>query len=408
MLAKPRHLHLPPHENTTSAAADIEWKIKLLRLVDTGTEKTPPEPSAGVLQTFEDREVLINVGLIVKIVSNCTEDVITKWDCDRCTQSNQADDMFLINGSSFGSKTANLIIALRYGRLWLIVVRGTRDISNILSDVNIGQSDLPTSWSNDRSRADSNNDDNDLKCHSGFLHAWQSLGPDIILQLNKRGVLPGETSYGLLLSGHSLGAAVSTLASLDLLQASYNIIGCLNFESPLLFNRSAADFYSKSLLGQRTLRVTNQNDPVVHAPSHIFPYSHVGTELYMASGATVAICTFDQVKECRDTWNNPSDPASNTCNCSSRDRLSFLTPSQHCKTKPYLTFDFCECEDSDTKVFWITVIERTVLVFILLIILFMVYKLIRLFVRQIQKHQSTDGRNISLRKTNMADPCVFV
>jgi hypothetical protein len=151
-------------------------------------------------------------------------------------------------------------------------------------------------------------------------------------------VRAGDKTKKLFFSGHSLGAAACTAAAWNLCSMNFNVLGILTFESPLVFNCAAALAY-QSLLGSRTLRVTNQNDPVVHAPSHVGQYTHVGTELYMRLGKKY-VCTFDQVRVCRDTMNHAKD-----CRCSSRDRFSYTRPDRHCKTKHYLTFDFCQCND---------------------------------------------------------------
>ena len=162
----------------------------------------------------------------------------------------------------------------------------------------------------------------------------------LILELRQRGVRPQDKSSKIFVSGHSMGGAAASVAAWDLCVSGFNVLGVLTFESPLIFNAKAALVY-QILLGARTLRVTNQNDPVPHTPSHLYDYAHVGNELYMKDGKS-HLCSFKQVQMCRDNMRKGNDD----CHCSSQDHFAFLTPQRHCHTKHYLTFDFCRCDAS--------------------------------------------------------------
>ena len=47
-------------------------------------------------------------------------------------------------------------------------------------------------------------------------------------------------SSRLILSGHSSGAVVSTIAAVDLQRDGYNVVANINFESPLVYNATMA------------------------------------------------------------------------------------------------------------------------------------------------------------------------
>lgn len=300
-----------------------------------GSLETGSEGKDDVVRLFIARkDLLINVGLLVRNTNNCNRDAVASWSCDSCEKHLQPEEEFIVDAC----EDSNRVTCFRYGKLWFVLFRGSRNIANWRSDFETGVVPIPA----DMLRAPACEREgacSDAKCHAGFFTVWMSLREKLLWELRERGVQPRDRSLKLFVSGHSMGGAVASVAAWDLCVLGFDVLGVLTFESPLIFNHEAALVY-QSLLGASTLRVTNQNDPVPHVPSHQHGYTHVGNELYMRAGQA-RLCTFEQVRLCRDSMNRSGD-----CNCSSQDRLSFFSPYRHCLTKHYLTFNFCNCSDS--------------------------------------------------------------
>lgn len=104
--------------------------------------------------------------------------------------------------------------------------------------------------------------------HRGFIHAYQSVEQDIEKSIEKLGDLP------LYITGHSLGAALATLATQRLEQNHAfrdQIAACYTFGSPRVGN-TEFDKELKSVV----YRVVNTTDIVTVVPLLAMGYIHVG------------------------------------------------------------------------------------------------------------------------------------
>eukprot|EP01138_Halocafeteria_seosinensis_P003080 gb/GECG01003148.1/.p1 GENE.gb/GECG01003148.1/~~gb/GECG01003148.1/.p1 ORF type:complete len:312 (+),score=28.51 gb/GECG01003148.1/:1-936(+) len=136
--------------------------------------------------------------------------------------------------------------------------------------------------------------------HEGFYQALNSLKPQIVQGLNKIGV---TKSTPLHITGHSLGAAMSTLCAFDLDRDGYTIAQTYNFGEPRVGNQALSDMF-KSRIGDSTLyRVTHWRDPVPHVPFKIMGFYHVPTEVwYNSNSAGYTVCDGSgEDKSCSDT-----------------------------------------------------------------------------------------------------------
>ena len=109
------------------------------------------------------------------------------------------------------------------------------------------------------------------KAHAGFQDEWEAVRPLI----EKR--LPWDKP--LLVTGHSKGGAIATLAAYQLRLSTADVAGVYTFGSPRVLDYSAAKGY-QSWLGQNTFRCFHSNDPVPRTPWAI-RFKHVGTPVYV-------------------------------------------------------------------------------------------------------------------------------
>ncbi|MBU2986085.1 lipase family protein [Saccharophagus degradans] len=114
--------------------------------------------------------------------------------------------------------------------------------------------------------------------HSGFLHStnavYAALTPHLI------------SGFTLKLTGHSLGAAISTLLMMYLEKDGYRLAPSVNFGQPKVTNKAGADAYNFLPL----LRVVDKNDIVPLIPVNTLlasihgDYEHFGEEVILLDG----------------------------------------------------------------------------------------------------------------------------
>lgn len=168
-----------------------------------------------------------------------------------------------------------------------IVFRGSEDVKNWLSDLDLRRSAY------DRPGC------NDCLVHDGFLAAEATI---ITSVLNETARLMG--SYGatkVLVTGHSLGAAIATLVAVDLkLSGVAESVELMNFGCPRVFNAAGA-VYASSLLGNAS-RFTHNRDIVVHVPLTSQGYQHILREWYEEGGVLHNCPAVPEDKDCADKW----------------------------------------------------------------------------------------------------------
>merc|ERR1711865_884380 len=120
----------------------------------------------------------------------------------------------------------------------------------------------------------------------GFAHAYGSLQKDVFIALRR--LLGAQPHATVMVTGHSLGAALAHLCSLD----CYNngiAVSAINFGSPRAGNKEFAEYYNTSVSG--AWRVTHYRDPIVHLPPQ-WGFWHTATEVFFSQehGPTHTVC----------------------------------------------------------------------------------------------------------------------
>lgn len=111
-----------------------------------------------------------------------------------------------------------------------------------------------------------------MKAHRGIYAAYQSIRPKL-LGIVKHYIDTRKAS--IIITGHSLGGALSQLCALDL--AYYSPLH-YSFGSPLIFNPSAAQVFNKFVT--KSYRIANLSDLITLSPLPVMPnkdaFCHVG------------------------------------------------------------------------------------------------------------------------------------
>jgi len=112
--------------------------------------------------------------------------------------------------------------------------------------------------------------------HTGFWKAFQELKTEIVLTLREK--LRAHPGASIILTGHSLGGALSTVAAFELAHTGFPIAEVMNFGSPRVGNIEFVAELHK--LVPQFWRITHFHDPVVHMPPRLL----LNYELYHSPG----------------------------------------------------------------------------------------------------------------------------
>ena len=105
----------------------------------------------------------------------------------------------------------------------------------------------------------------------------------------------------IIVTGHSLGAAIATLAAIDMIISDIPV-KLFNFGSPRIFNPSGAK-YASNILNNSQVRVTHMKDIVPHVPPNTMQYLHITEEWYENEYNQIIPCggEFENIS-CANQW----------------------------------------------------------------------------------------------------------
>jgi len=134
-----------------------------------------------------------------------------------------------------------------------IFIAGTDEFKDVVTDVRLAPSRF-------------NGESSNIKVHVGFESAYRSI-ENILNEYCKN-------ESRIIIAGHSMGGAISTLAAYKLARTSSNIT-CVTFGSPRVGNRAFIKNFNKIVTN--SYRVVYRNDLVTKVPKLLFWYRHVNT-----------------------------------------------------------------------------------------------------------------------------------
>jgi len=140
------------------------------------------------------------------------------------------------------------------------------------------------------------------KCHPGFQKAYESIASDVYDAVTR---LPAGK---LMITGHSLGAAMATHCALDLHARGVSSPTVYTVGQPRIGNDAFANYYDRLKFDH--WRVTHHRDPIPHLPWRgLGGYKHMLREVYYESGSADArpkLCDagFAEDPTCADQFND--------------------------------------------------------------------------------------------------------
>ncbi len=167
--------------------------------------------------------------------------------------------------------TQAMLVASAQPDYAVLVFRGTEPVGDelltpdILTDINFWKTSVKSSVKRLKNAERLANED-EIEVHRGFKEALDGVWRDIETELAK-------LDCPIYITGHSLGAALATLAAARL-PAGCDLKAVYTFASPLVGNQAFAD----SLAHVPIFRVVNGEDIVTKLPPEEFGFAHAGQE----------------------------------------------------------------------------------------------------------------------------------
>ncbi|PWY73008.1 mono and diacylglycerol lipase [Aspergillus heteromorphus CBS 117.55] len=137
----------------------------------------------------------------------------------------------------------------------------------------------------------------------GFWSSWINVRANITTALAE--TVTQYPDYSLVVVGHSLGAAVATLAAADLREQGY-VATLYAFASPRVANPTLAKYITNQNKGAN-FRFTHTTDPVPNLPLQLMGYAHVSPEYHITAPNNATVNASAVV-----VYQNGDDPKGNT------------------------------------------------------------------------------------------------
>ncbi|EFQ29729.1 lipase [Colletotrichum graminicola] len=276
-------------------------KLSLLPLLSAAVAATPLLGARAPVAALDKRDVTVTAGdlsnfeyYIQMVAANDCNDGAPANATITCTadacpdvQANGATMVQYFSGAITGLQG---FVALDPTRKNIVLsIRGSSNIRNWLTDFTFVLQDCDLV--------------DGCQVHTGFAAAWNEVKADVLSAI--QAAKAANPSYTIVGAGHSLGAAVVTVAAAYLRVEGYPM-DIYTYGSPRVGNAAFADFVTAQPGAE--YRVTHIDDPVPRLPPLIFGYRHTSPEYWLSTGnATTVDYTLADIIVCEGNHNT-------TCN----------------------------------------------------------------------------------------------
>lgn len=128
--------------------------------------------------------------------------------------------------------------------------------------------------------------------HTGFYASWAEVASRVLAAV--AAAKAANPTYQVVVTGHSLGGAVATLAAAYLREDGH-AADLYTYGSPRVGNRAFVQFVTDQPGGE--YRITHADDPVPRLPPILFNYRHTSPEYWIDEGSD-SVVTLDEVDYC--------------------------------------------------------------------------------------------------------------
>jgi predicted lipase len=185
---------------------------------------------------------------------------LDSWTCKTCDQNVELDYVVEECGvralQGYDSYSDSLFIAFR----------GSVNIQNWIDNIQISKI---TPYN-----------DTSIGVSKGFYNAYNSIKPELFDNLAN--LVDKYNTRRILITGHSLGAAISTLMAYDIVTMfpTYKLSYVINFGSPRVGNSAFSTSFNSYSSSFTHYRITHYYDIVPHVPEEFLGYEHVSDEIW--------------------------------------------------------------------------------------------------------------------------------
>lgn len=156
------------------------------------------------------------------------------------------------------------VYVCKYDNILCISFRGTESIEDIFTDLNISRVPIEFDFPLDLKE--------DLHVHRGFLTQFESVKLNIDQEIVEY-YIKNTNNKKIIFSGHSLGGALATIASLYFkLKYKELDISCITFGSPRVGCKDFVGVFNNTI--ENSYRFVNDNDPIPCFPT-AWRFKHV-------------------------------------------------------------------------------------------------------------------------------------
>lgn len=220
--------------------------------------------------------------LYLSFAAYCPQVNITSWNCYFCKD---VSNFHVV--ATFDNSATNIFGYVGYsGSVGQVVFRGT-------------QSDSIEDWIDDLDFFDTSVYSlvSGGEVHSGFYNSWNSVKTQVEAAVKTLSEVQGISQ--IYYTGHSLGAAITLFAALEVGTAYPIPFKVYNFGEPRVGNQIFANYVNREI--GDIVRVTHHEDIVPHLPPEDFGFYHVATEVYYTSDTHYTVCdNSGEDSECSD------------------------------------------------------------------------------------------------------------
>jgi len=251
-------------EAEAEAEVDAEAEVEAEAEAEAQVQIIPAHVPGSYNFTFAKDIMKLNA------INDCGAAKVNAWDCKLCAFASTAGFHTRTTFENPKKNTFGYVgVMPTQDKKAVIVVsfRGTEKTSmkNWLTNLNFGKDPFPGLATS-------------IQVHQGFLGAYLDVQSQVLNAITK--AQKACQDCRILLTGHSLGGALATIAAADLAVRKIGVdkLSLYTYGSPRVGNDAFATWFNTQV--KDSFRVTHADDAVIHVPFDNMGFTHIGLNVH--------------------------------------------------------------------------------------------------------------------------------